>query len=298
MKNILVRSFSGLFLIIIVIGAIWFNSISNFILFLLILIFGLSEFYKFAKSLNFYPNLRIGMATGIAFYTISYLVASNILPVIFMVIFIPLIIFLSIIELYRQKQNPINNLSITFYGLIYVVLPLSLIHFMVLGTSIPSEGSEPDIINILSQESGFNKNFNNIYYSSFLLIGYFIIQWVSDTGAFIFGISFGKHRLFERISPKKSWEGAIGGFITTIGAAFIVHYLFPDLALRHWISISLIITFFGIFGDLIESLFKRSVNIKDSGNIMPGHGGILDRFDSTLLALPMVYFYLQIIYYF
>jgi phosphatidate cytidylyltransferase len=265
----------------------------------LILIFGLSEFYRFAKKLNFYPNVKIGIATGISFYTISYLVASHVLPMIFFVLFVPIIIFISIFELYRQKQNPINNLSITFYGLIYVVLPLALIHFMVLDTKpICLETSESDIISILAQNSPFNSNFNAIYYSSFILIGYFIIQWVSDTGAFIFGISFGKHRLFERISPKKSWEGAIGGFITTVGAAFIVHYLFPSLALKHWISISLIITFFGIFGDLIESLFKRSVNIKDSGNIMPGHGGILDRFDSTLLALPMVYFYLEIIYYF
>ena len=295
MKNVLTRSLSGLLLIIIVIGSVWFNSFSNFLLFLFILIVGLFEFYRFAKAANYYPNDKLGIASGVVFYSISYLVAAHILPLSIFAIIIPMLIFISISEMYRRKKNPISNISITIFGFVYVVLPMSLIHFIVLGNT--TNGNEADIINSLSQSSIFNPEHQIIYYNAFYLIGYFIIQWVSDTGAFIFGISFGKHRLFERISPKKSWEGAIGGFITTIGAAFLAHYLFPQLELKHWISISLIITFFGIFGDLIESLFKRSVSVKDSGKIMPGHGGVLDRFDSTLIALPMVYFYLQIINY-
>jgi phosphatidate cytidylyltransferase len=290
MKNVLVRSLSGLFLIIVVIASVWLNSLTNYLLFLFILIFGLFEFYRFTKAVNFYPNEKIGIAIGIIIYTLSYLIASKVLPINLFSLIIPLILFIPIIELYRQKKNPILNVSITFFGLAYIVLPLSLIHFMVLGTDAIKE--ETDIISNLSQASALN-----IYYSPFIIIGYFIIQWVSDTGAFVFGVTLGKHRLFERISPKKSWEGAIGGFIATIGAAFFVHYLFPELNLSNWIIISLIITFFGIYGDLIESLFKRSVNVKDSGKIMPGHGGILDRFDSTFIALPMVYFYLQIINY-
>lgn len=295
MKNVLTRSLSGIFLIIIVVGSVWFNSISNFLLFLFILIFGLFEFYRFAKAADFYPNEKIGIATGVLIYILSYLVASQIANTSVLILILPLLIFISIFELYRQKKHPINNISITIFGLIYVALPLSLVHFMVLTPHAIAE--EPDIINQLAQLSPLNTQQTNVYFSSFIIIGYFIIQWVSDTGAFIFGVSFGKHRLFERISPKKSWEGAIGGFITTIGAAFLVHYIYPQLELTHWIVISIIITFFGIFGDLIESLFKRSVNVKDSGKIMPGHGGILDRFDSTLIALPMVYFYLQIINY-
>lgn len=295
MKNVLTRSLSGLFLIIIVIGSVWFNSISNYLLFLFILTLGLSEFYRLARSNHFYPSERIGIASGVIIYTISYLTAAHILAINMLVLIIPILLFIPIFELYRQKQNPINNISITFFGLAYLVLPLSLIHWIVLGTKNTVE--EPDIINYLSQSSPFNSDHQNIYFSSFIIIGFFIIQWVSDTGAFVFGITLGKHRLFERISPKKSWEGAIGGFISTVGAAFLVHYLYPELELSHWIIISIIITFFGIYGDLIESLFKRSVSIKDSGKIMPGHGGVLDRFDSTLIALPMVYFYLQIISY-
>ncbi len=294
MKNVLTRSLSGVFLIIIVIGSVWFNSLTNYLLFLFILIFGLFEFYRFAKAVDYYPNEKLGIASGIIIYTLSYLVASNIFPVNSLSLIIPLLIFISISEMYRQKKHPINNISITIMGLVYVVLPLSLIHFLVLSTQSNLDIDSNDIINRIPS---LKANFQTIYYHSFIIIGYFIIQWVSDTGAFIFGISFGKHRLFERISPKKSWEGAIGGFIATIGAAFLNSYLFPELALQKWIVISLIITLFGIFGDLIESLFKRSVNVKDSGKIMPGHGGILDRFDSTLIALPMVYFYLQIINY-
>lgn len=295
MKNVLIRSLSGLFLVVIVIGFVLFNSISNYLLFLLILGFGQFEFYRLAKANNYYPNVKIGISIGVILYTISYLVSARILAPDFLIIAIPLLIFLSIIELYRQKKNPINNISISIFGLIYVVLPLSLIHFMVLTTSPVNEN--PDIINSITKLSPLYDHQSSIYFSSFIIIGYFIIQWVSDTGAFLFGISFGKHRLFERISPKKSWEGAIGGIITTIGAAFFTHYLFPQLDLMHWIIISLIISFFGIYGDLIESLFKRSVNVKDSGQILPGHGGVLDRFDSTFIALPMVYFYLQIINY-
>jgi len=295
MKNVLTRSISGVFLILIVVGSVWFNSLSNFLLFLFILIFGMHEFYRLSKAANYYPNEKLGIASGIIIYTLSYFVAANVVDINILAIILPLPIFIAIAEMYRQKKNPINNISITIFGLIYLALPLSLIHFMVL--SPYSSGNEPDIINTLSKSSPLNTQLHDVYYSSIIIIGYFIIQWVSDTGAFVFGVSFGKHRLFERISPKKSWEGAIGGFIATIGAAFLVHQIYPHLALVHWIVISLIITLFGIFGDLIESLFKRSVNVKDSGKIMPGHGGILDRFDSTLIALPMVYFYLQIINY-
>ena len=229
MKNVLVRSLSGLFLIIVVIGAVWLNSITNYLLFLFILIFGLFEFYRFAKAVDFYPNENIGIATGIVAYTLSYLIASNVLPINLLVLILPLILFIPIFELYRQRKHPIINISITIFGLVYVALPLSLIHFIVLGTH--AVGEDPDIINTLAEASVLNHEIQNVFYSSFIIIGYFIIQWVSDTGAFVFGVSFGKHRLFERISPKKSWEGAIGGFIATIGAAFFVHYLYPQLEL-------------------------------------------------------------------
>ena len=296
MKSIITRTISGIFLIIIVLSSVWFNSLSNFVLFGAILILGQWEFYKLAKIGDNYPNPVLGISLGIVTYFLSYIIAANILPAKFFILLLPLFLFILMFELYRGRKKPIINIGLTLLGILYIAVPLSTIHFLTLDSGFTFE--EADIINYLSELSPFNKTNQPVYYANFILIGFFIIQWVSDTGAYVFGISFGKHRLFERISPLKSWEGALGGFVATVGAAILVHNIYPILALGHWIAISLIITFFGIYGDLVESLMKRSVNIKDSGKIMPGHGGILDRFDSSLLALPMVYFYLQFIYYF
>ena len=120
----------------------------------------------------------------------------------------------------------------------------------------------------------------------------FIFLWTSDTGAYCFGSLFGKHRLFERISPKKSWEGSIGGTFVSLLAALIVWYFDRSLNIPQWLGFALVVVIFGTWGDLVESLLKRQLGIKDSGNILPGHGGLLDRFDSSLLALPAVVIYL------
>ena len=125
--------------------------------------------------------------------------------------------------------------------------------------------------------------------------GFFILLWANDTFAYLTGIIFGKHRLFERISPKKSWEGFFGGLVGTVVLSFLVAKLFPVLPFYHWMAVAALIVVFGVYGDLIESLLKRNLKIKDSGHFLPGHGGILDRFDSVLLAAPMVYFYLKLV---
>jgi phosphatidate cytidylyltransferase len=116
--------------------------------------------------------------------------------------------------------------------------------------------------------------------------------WLADTGAYIFGVSFGKHKLFERISPKKTWEGIFGGLLVSVAGAFFLTKYFYIFPLEVWVIIALIIVFFGTLGDLVESMFKRSLSIKDSGNILPGHGGILDRFDSLLFVIPVIFTYL------
>ena len=132
-----------------------------------------------------------------------------------------------------------------------------------------------------------------------LLLGMFIFIWLYDTGAFCVGMLLGKHRLFERISPKKSWEGVIGGVAACVIGAYVTHHWFneffqvPDLAI--WIGLSVVVAVFATFGDLVESLIKRTVGVKDSGNILPGHGGILDRIDSLLLVAPAVFIYLLLV---
>ncbi len=296
MKNIFVRSISGVFLIITVLGAVYWNSVSNFLLFGLILTIGQWEFYKLVGTGGRKPNRSIGIGLGVFIYTLSYLIAANVLSARFFYLLMPFFLVLLITELYSKKDQPITHIGLTLLGVLYIAVPLSTVHFMVLNSGLASE--QTDLISELSAISPFGTDVAEITYANFILIGFFVIQWVSDTGAYLFGMSFGKHRLFERISPKKSWEGAIGGFLASIGVSFLMHYIYPQLSLTSWIIISLIITLFGIYGDLFESLIKRSVNIKDSGNILPGHGGILDRFDSSLMALPMVCFYLQFICYF
>ena len=128
-----------------------------------------------------------------------------------------------------------------------------------------------------------------------VLFGYFGILWISDTGAYLVGSAIGKHRLFERISPKKSWEGSIGGAIFALGGAALCWYLFGDILLWQWFVLGLIIVIIGTLGDLVESLFKRSLGVKDSGSILPGHGGMLDRFDAVFISAPFVFAYLMII---
>ena len=125
-----------------------------------------------------------------------------------------------------------------------------------------------------------------------LPLSVFIFLWASDSGAYLVGSLIGKHRLFERISPKKSWEGSIGGGVLALVAAWALWYFFPIMSLWQWIGMALVVVVFGTWGDLVESLLKRQLGIKDSGHILPGHGGILDRFDSSMLAVPAVVIYL------
>ena len=142
---------------------------------------------------------------------------------------------------------------------------------------------------------GFISNNVTNEYSPNIILGFFFIMWANDTGAYLTGRALGKHKFFPRISPNKTWEGTIGGIIIGVLIAYLNHFWFENLSVTNWFILGLIITVFGTLGDLVESMFKRAAKVKDSGKIMPGHGGVLDRFDSTLLAAPMVWLYLLLI---
>lgn len=192
-------------------------------------------------------------------------------------IFIPyllLIIYLLISELYKKQPNPVNNWAYSMMSQIYIALSFSL-------------------LNVLAYHSDAATSINQ--YNPILPLSIFIFNWVNDTGAYCTGMLFGKHRLFERISPKKSWEGAIGGAVFSMIAAYVLSIYFPFLNTMEWLGLGLVVVVFGTWGDLTESLLKRTLGIKDSGNILPGHGGMLDRFDSTLLAIPAAVCYLYFI---
>jgi phosphatidate cytidylyltransferase len=187
----------------------------------------------------------------------------------YLVIIVLLVFIVPIRELYRtDSNNPIPNIATTLFGIVYIAFPFGLMNFM-----FRYKGIE----------------------TFHLLLSMFVILWTADTFAYLVGSKIGKNRLFERISPKKSWEGSIGGAIAALIAAFIFSVYFKEMSLALWLGYALIIVVAGTYGDLIESMFKRSLNIKDSGNILPGHGGILDRFDAVFMAVPAAILYLMFI---
>ncbi len=191
-------------------------------------------------------------------------------------VFIPylaLLIYLMVSELYLKRKKPINNWAYSMFSQLYVALPFAL-------------------LNILAFHN--NKEAGNIEYNPILPLSIFVFIWLNDTGAYCVGTLIGKHRLFERISPKKSWEGSIGGGIVAVAASLILSNYFSFLSIFAWIGLALTVIVFGTWGDLTESLLKRQLGVKDSGTILPGHGGMLDRFDSALIAIPaaVVYLYL------
>ncbi len=192
------------------------------------------------------------------------------------VLFLPFIFTLIVImirELYFKKPSPINDWVHTLFPVIYIALPFALTSMLAFDTMGPGTG-----------------------YSPVIPLTLFIFLWCNDVGAYCTGCTIGKHKLFERISPKKTWEGSIGGAVLTMIAAFLLHRFLPDMyafmPVWVWMGMALVVVVFGTWGDLIESLMKREMGIKDSGKILPGHGGMLDRFDSALLAIPatVVYF--------
>ncbi len=184
---------------------------------------------------------------------------------------VPFLFLTFVFELYLKSNKPFENIAYTILGIFYITIPLILFNAM-----------------------AFMQTQSNEYHWQ-ILIGYFLILWASDTGAYLAGRQFGKHKLFERISPKKTWEGSIGGLFSAFLLGYICSIYYTDFTLLQWQTIALIIVVTGTFGDLIESMLKRSLSIKDSGNILPGHGGLLDRLDGLFISVPFVFFYLAFI---
>lgn len=275
MNNILVRSLSGAVFISLVLIPLFFNdTIYASAVLSVFALLGIIEYNKlFAHS----PVVSVDWRTNTFFSLIlfGFIVAgihgsfgAYFFPL--LVCIFPVVFLWSILELWRKKEQPLVNIAISLFGFIYVCVPF-----------IIAIAINVDDINDFPR-----------------LVGMFVLIWTNDTFAFLSGKFFGKTKLFERISPKKTWEGTIGGSIFTLLMAVALSLLFDQEHLFFWIVSALILIPTAILGDLLESLFKRSLNIKDSGNIMPGHGGILDRFDAALFALPFFYMWLIIYTYF
>ena len=263
------RAISGLVFVIIVIGALVWGFYPSLILFSIISFIGSLEFYKLSKKFS-RPYTYIGaLFSSSIILLFGYFI--NIDPKAYWV-FSVWIIFLAlfIINLLSSKSSTsIVDISVTIGGALYLAVPLlSLI-----------------LLAIISSEMFIDFNWR-------IPLSIFILTWVNDTGAYLSGRSFGKHKLFERISPNKTWEGSIGGLILSLIISTVLHHFWATYSLPIWIGISVLVSVFANIGDLMESAFKRNAAVKDSGSIMPGHGGILDRFDAILLTAPIVLAYL------
>ncbi|MCX6306064.1 MAG: phosphatidate cytidylyltransferase [Bacteroidetes bacterium] len=277
MSNFWKRTITGLSMVFILLAAIYFSGWVFAVIFLLITILGLWEFYGLISSETCHPQKYYGIFAGILLYLATVVV--HLAPwwlnlagqpwfvFIPFIVPIPLFFISFIIEIYRDRPNPLANVATTTLGFLYIALPLSLLIYF----------NRPDVLHFLGMPV--------------ILVGYFAFTWIYDTAAYLYGRQFGKHKFFERISPKKTWEGTIAGAVVTLAVAFGLHLLVRDLPLTDWLALACIVIFFGTHGDLAESLLKRSLNIKDSGTILPGHGGILDRFDTMLISAPFVFLY-------
>lgn len=191
------------------------------------------------------------------------------------VVFIPYlvtIVYLLVAELYLKQPDPIQDWAYTMLAQMYIALPFSLLN----------------VLAFTATNNGL------VMFNTLLPLSVFVFLWVNDSGAYCIGSLLGRHKLFPRISPGKSWEGSIGGAVFVLAAAYAISYFLDGsmLTMPQWMGLGLVVVVFGTWGDLVESLFKRTLGIKDSGNILPGHGGMLDRFDSSLLAIPAAVVYL------
>ena len=273
-NNFIQRTITGIIFVAVLIGGILGGPMSFSVLFAIITALTIYEFGTIAGKQEGIRINRIITALAGAFLFLGFAYIGVVpghneilIPYLF------LIIYLTVSELYLKRKNPLHNIAYTMMSQMYIALPFALLNVLAFHSSLTGSISE---------------------YNQILPLSIFLFTLIYDTGAYCCGMFFGKHKLFERISPKKSWEGSIGGGVFSIIAAIVMAHYFPFLSLGAWIGLGLTVVVFGTWGDLTESLLKRTLGIKDSGNILPGHGGMLDRFDSTLMAVPasVVYLYL------
>ncbi|WP_420576238.1 phosphatidate cytidylyltransferase [Ekhidna sp.] len=252
---------------IIILSLLW-NEWGYFAVFLFISCMTMWEFYRLMRLQSYVPIRLLGVTIGGLLFVLTFLIEADLLPSEFYVALFPLASFVFLIKLYKKSDvHPFINIALFYLGILYVAVPFAL-------------------INILVYYSG--------EYSYEIIMGLLFLTWANDVGAYFSGILFGRRKLFERISPNKSWEGSIGGAITAALTAVVIGFYFEGLNPIEWISVSIIVVIAGTYGDLVESHFKRSIQIKDSGTTIPGHGGFLDRFDSFLIAVPFVVVFLKL----
>ncbi len=277
-SNFITRTLFGILFVVVMVGSF---TRPDFMIALFAIITGLT-IWEYTGLVNGIKGVRVNrfISTIASIYFFLAVAALGIGLVRSFVIFVPYILcilYLLVAELYLKNENPIHSWAYTMLGQMYIALPFSLINILAFG----------------SEDAEMIGSANML-----LPLSIFLLLWTNDTGAYCTGSLLGKHKLFPRISPAKSWEGSIGGGVLSIIVAGLIGYWANSNGETHsidipvWIGLAVVVVVFGTWGDLIESLFKRTIGVKDSGNILPGHGGMLDRFDSSLLAIPAAVVYL------
>lgn len=273
MKNLIIRALTGIIFVVVLISAIYIHPI--FFLILFCIITGLT-LWEFGGLVKHYENANlqrtVNVLGGVYLFIATFVYANGLTDG---KIFLPYLLFIMltmIAELYYKAPNPINNWAFTLFAQVYCAGSFSILNFI---------GAEPGTPGVMS-------------YTPLFIMAIFIFVWLDDTGAYLVGSLIGKHKLFERISPKKSWEGFFGELILSLASSQAFAWFAPEINRMNWLGLAATVVLFGTWGDLIESLLKRTLGVKDSGNVLPGHGGMLDRFDSVMLAVPASYIYIEL----
>lgn len=268
-NNLTLRIITGVLGSAGIIAGVCISEWTYFAVFFIICFFSLLEFYKLAGLDGMVPQKALGLISGMLIFTFSFLIERGTMDYRYYFLIFPIVSCVYMIKLYKKfERKPFTNIAFTFLGLLYVAVPFALLNV-----------------------AAFDENRE---YNYEIIFGCLFILWASDTGAYFAGTFFGKRKLFERISPKKSWEGFFGGAALALIFTYGLSEFFLSLTFLQWFIVGVIIIVGGTFGDLVESLLKRSIEIKDSGSSLPGHGGFLDRFDGLLISAPFIVAFLEI----
>ena len=277
MKNLAVRTLSGAVLAAVLFGATLLSPWGYIALLGVVTVVGVLEFYKLSQCCGYAPQKVMGVALSVVLFGFGAAIFSSIViarseiaeslilaTLLYALVAVPTVF---VCELFRAEEHPIANVAVTLAGVLYVALPTTLM------LAVPQ---------VLSSSHEWNP-----WYA----ICYILIIWANDSFAYLAGVGFGRHRMCERISPKKSWEGFVGGVVAAAGFSTLFGHLLGG-ELLVWAGLGVVVAVTGVAGDFVESLFKRSAGVKDSGAIMPGHGGVLDRFDALFISAPYALLYL------
>jgi len=271
LNNFTKRSLSGFVYALLMIAGAAIHPVIFVIIYSVLLFFTQLEFYRLVEKAGSSPRKITGLAMGVLFFLVCFGMVNYLLPAKSYLLFIPALIIIFLFEVFSEKNAILQNSAVTFTGFIYVAIPFSLLNFIVYpGYPVTAE-------------------FNPV-----ILTGMLFIIWIYDTTAYLSGTAFGKHKINRRVSPNKSWEGVIGGTIAALLMGILNSLIFRQYEIINWLIISFLSIIFGTLGDLFESGIKRRLKVKDSGTILPGHGGLLDRLDSLLFVIPVVYVWLTL----